>query len=73
MIKIREGKENKYLKQTESSKTFGVVRKSTIGEEIGKKRGIGEEGPKSHRRSTRFRIHISIDRLIRKDITSLSP
>ena len=31
---------------------FGVVRKSTIGEEIGKKRGVSEEDPISHKGQT---------------------
>ena len=27
---------------------FGVVRKSTVEDEIGKKRGVSEEDPRSH-------------------------
>ena len=37
---------------------FGVVRKSIIGKEIGKKRGVSEEDPRIHKGPTRFRIHM---------------
>ena len=38
---------------------FGVVRKSTIGEEIGKESGVSEEHPRSHKSSKSI---CSIDR-----------
>ena len=37
-------------------KILGVERKSTIGEEMGKKRGEDKEDPSSHKGTTRFKV-----------------
>ena len=50
------GKERKIAKTDKNFNIFGVARKSTKGEEIGKIRGVGEEDPISHKGSKRSRL-----------------
>ena len=61
---MRIRKERKRAKRERDSNIFGVVRKYIIGEEIGKKRGVGEEDPRSQKVPESY--FISINRLIRK-------
>ena len=42
------GKERKRADRDRNSNIFGAVRKYLIGEEMGKKRGMGEEDPRGH-------------------------
>ena len=72
----KQGRKGKYLKQTQHFKNFfGVARNSTIGEEMGKKRGVGEEDLRSKKKGHKSQnpYVISLDRLIRKSITSFYP
>ena len=63
------GKERKIAKTDRKFKYFRVVRKSTIGEEMGKKRGAGEETSKRVIK-VQNPYDISMNRLVRKDIIS---
>ena len=43
------GQKRKRAKTERNSNIFGVLRKYLIWEEMGKKRGVGEEDPRSHK------------------------
>ena len=59
---MRIGKERKRAKRDRNSNIFGVIRKYLIGEEIGKKGVIKVQNP----------YFVSINRLIRRNISSPS-
>ena len=55
---MRIGKEKKRAKRDRNSNIFGVLRKYLIWEEMGKKRGVGEEDSRSHEGLIRSRIPV---------------
>ena len=62
---MRIGKERKRAKRDRNSNIFGVVRNSTIGKEMRKKRGVGEEDPRSRKGpETIFHFNKQVDKEI---------